>query len=153
MKNSRLSPAALGIAALLFAAMIYAGFLKLQTATGKAYFNTSKDQEKLRNFAEKHSPIIAFLNDFHGSNGKYPDDLMNLEDQLLQIHNKSPVIYTKDGVDYTLYTKLNMDGGLYYFSSENLWYYDPGNNEECWIVETNMRSRAQVTETRPAPEP
>ncbi len=136
-KNKKIKPlhAVLGFAGLLVAGIV-ASFLAAQaltSVTGRPYFDTPSDRAKLRSIRAPLLVVPPALEAHRKINGDCPNRIADLDPSVPRIaeveaafRSNSALVYQHEGDEYTLYLKLNMDGGLWFSSTSRDWVYDAG---------------------------
>jgi hypothetical protein len=138
--------AVLGCAGLSVLGVILAGFLGLQAlyfVTGKPYFDTPSDRAKLRTIREPLLVIPPALEAHRKIHGDYPNRIADLDSSAPRIaeveaafRSNTSLVYQTDGpAEYTLYMKLNWDGGLWFSSTSRDWVYDAGLGDPSWTID------------------
>ncbi|MEZ5300769.1 MAG: hypothetical protein R3F11_08945 [Verrucomicrobiales bacterium] len=105
---------------------------------GEPYFDTAWDRAKLRTIASKYEPLLQRLERYRAAQGDYPESLEELPADeaitALSAEDARSLIYARRPSEgYTLYVKLNWDGGLRYSPSAGQWRYDPGSDPD-WPI-------------------
>jgi hypothetical protein len=114
----------------------------IQPLTGKPYFDTPSDRAKLRAIREPLLVIPPALEAHRKNHGDYPDDVADLDPSVPRIaeveaaiRSNSALEYRPEGDEFELYLKLNMDGGLWFFSASGDWIYDAGQGDPSWSID------------------
>jgi hypothetical protein len=137
--------AVLGCAGLGVLGVILAGFLGLQAlffVTGKPYFDTPSDRAKLREIRDPLLVVPLALEAHHRLHGDYPKNIAGLDPSVPRLpevqvaFRNTSLVYQTDGpAEYTLYMKLNWDGGLWFSSTSRDWVYDAGLGDPSWTID------------------
>jgi len=127
--------------------LIYSVFYFTLTrfVTGEPYFDNAWDRAKLRRIAEPFNPVIQALEDHKNYHGRYPDNLNEMDLNILSVENAYNIIKEQNRVIYYhvhddhfwFYLKLSWDGGLKHESRYGHWRYDPGNGDPEWPIYRN----------------
>lgn len=137
--------AVIGCAGLSALGVILVGFLGLQVlffVTGKPYFDTPSDRAKLRAIREPLLVIPPALEAHRKIHGDYPNHIADLDPSVPRLpevqaaFRNTSLVYQTDGPsEYTLYLKLNWDGGLWFPSTSRDWVYDAGQGDPSWHID------------------
>jgi hypothetical protein len=136
--------AVLGCGGLLVAGIV-ASLLAVQALSsvfGKIYWDTPSDRAKLRSIREPFLPIPPALEAHRKIHGDYPNRIANLDPSVPRIaeveaafRSNTSLVYQTDGPsEYTLYLKLNWDGGLAYSSTWPKWVFGMNGDTE-WPID------------------
>ena len=145
-KNKKIKPlhAGLGCAGLLVAGIVasYLGTQALTSVTGRPYFDTPSDRAKLRAIREPLLVIPPEMEAHRKIHGDYPNRIADLDPSVPRIaeveaafRSNSALVYQHEADEYTLYLKLNMDGGLWFSSTSRDWVYDAGQGDPSWPID------------------
>lgn len=135
--------AVLGCAGLSVIGVILAGFLGLQAlylVTGKPYTDTPSDRAKLREIRAPYLHVPAALEAHRTAHGTYPRTKDDLDSSVpggpsaVAIFRKGKLGYSSDGASYSIYLKLNWDGGLSYSSTRPKWVFGMNGDTE-WLID------------------
>lgn len=136
--------AAFGCGGLLIAG-IAASLLAVQALSsvfGNIYWDTPSDRAKLRSIREPFLPIPPALEVHRKIHGDYPNQITDLDPSVPRLpevqaaFRNSGLVYQTDGPsEYTLYLKLNWDGGLVFTSTTSDWVYDGGQGDPSWTID------------------
>ncbi len=114
----------------------------LARITGRPYFDTSSDRAKLRDIREPLLVVPSALEAHRRIHGNYPDDIADLDPSVPRVaeveaafRSHNALVYRPEGDEFELYLKLNMDGGLWFFSASGDWVYDAGLSEPSWTID------------------
>lgn len=134
----------LGCAGLLVAGIVasFLGVQALTSVTGRPYFDIPSDRAKLRKIREPLLGVPPALEAHRKNHGDYPDHIADLDSSVPGIaeveaafRSNSALVYLSEGDEYTLYLKLNMDGGLWFTSTSGDWVYDAGQGDPSWTID------------------
>jgi hypothetical protein len=135
--------AVIGCAGLSVLGVILVGFLGLQALffiTGKPYSDTPADRSRLRAIRDPYLHVPASLEAHRAAHGTYPrakDDFDSSVPEgtaVASIFRKGKLGYSSDGTSYTIYLKLNWDGGLSYSSTRPKWVFGMNGDTE-WPID------------------
>ncbi len=135
--------AVLGCAGLSVLGVILAGFLGLQAlflVTGKSYSDTPADRAKLRAIREPYLHVPAALEAHRAAHGTYPRATDDFDSSVpggsaaAAIFRKEKLGYSSDEASYSIYLKLNWDGGLAYSSTQPKWVFGMNGDTE-WPID------------------
>ena len=135
----------LGCAGLFIFGVLISAFLAWQGLTlisGEPYFNTSRDKAKLRVVRDPYRDVPAALEAHRAAHGSYPKDSASIDFSVpgglaaAGILRDGSLRYSSgEPTAYSIYLKLNWDGGLVYRSDQPEWVYDPGTGEPSWKID------------------
>lgn len=144
-RKLKTSQIVVGCAGLFLLGVIVAGFLAYQGITlvaGKPYFNTPRDKAKLRTIRDPYRDVPAALEAHRTAHGRYPEEGSGIDvsvpggSNAAEIFRKGPLRYSSgEPSTYSIYLKLNWDGGLVYSSFRPEWVYDPGTGDPSWKID------------------
>lgn len=135
--------AVLGCAGLSVLGVVLAGFLGLQArslVTGKPYSDTPSDRAKLRAIRDPYLHVPAALEEHRAAHGTYPHTEADFDSSVpggpatAAIFRKRKPGYSSDGAGYSIYLKLNWDGGLAYSSTRPKWVFGRNGDTE-WPID------------------
>ena len=97
---------------------------------GKVYsIEQTADLKALRRIAYACTPLIEAVEEqiAQGGSPQTLKEIRNLPPAFMS--DMELLRFSRSGVDYVLYYKLNWDAGLYYSSTDGMWEYDSGLQE------------------------
>lgn len=133
----------LGCAGLAVLGVVLAGILGLQAlflVTGKPYSDTPGDRAKLRAIRDPYLHVPAALEARRAAHGTYPRDRDDFDSSVTggsaaaAIFREGKLGYSSDGASYSIYLKLNWDGGLAYSSTRPKWVFGMNGDTE-WPID------------------
>lgn len=102
---------------------------------GPRHSNRADDKARLRVMCDPYRKVPIALEDHFRKHHRYPTSIVDLDpllagsaDAIRTMSRYEGFVYSSDGESYTLYKKLNWDGGIDFSSSRPEWCY--GENDE-----------------------
>lgn len=135
--------AVLGCGGLSVLGVLVAGFLGLLAlffVTGKPYSDTPADRAKLRVIRDPYLHVPAALEAHRANHGSYPRTKKDFDSSVhggadtAAIFRRGTLGYSSDGTSYSIYLKLNWDGGLSYSSTRPKWVFGMNGDTE-WPID------------------
>lgn len=136
-----ISAGCLGLGGLAAAAVIGIGIFVFFFVFGTPYSNTPRDRAKLRAIRDPYASVPAAIEAQKKACGRYPKDVADFDASLpggadaVRLLSNTKLHYSSgEPTAYTIYMKLNWDGGLSYSSNEQRWVYGANDDPE-WPID------------------
>ncbi|MES2596434.1 MAG: hypothetical protein V4662_13900 [Verrucomicrobiota bacterium] len=133
-----------GSLALNIVAAVFLLSMFMERIGGKRY-DPSKAQDlgELRRIIYSVKPLQVAVEKYRQQHRAYPDELDVLTKEPDEKHYLEAMQSTvprvssvrPEGNGYQIYIKLGWDPGLFYYSAENEWIYDPGDGSDTTVIE------------------
>lgn len=133
-----------GTLALNIVAAMFLFSMLMERIGGKRYDPSNpKDLVEMRRIIYSVKPVQVALEKYRQEKGAYPDDLEVITKELGEKHYLEAMQFgvprlssvRPEGSGYQIYIKLGWDPGLFYYSAENEWIYDPGDGADTTVIE------------------
>ncbi len=135
----------LGSLALNIVAAVFLLSILMERIGGRRYDPSKpRDLAELRRIIYSVKPLQAAVEKYRQQHRAYPDELDVLTKELDEKHYLEAMQSTgvprvssvrQEGRGYQIYIKLGWDPGLFYYSVENEWIYDPGDGSDTTVIE------------------
>jgi hypothetical protein len=131
----------LGLSVLAAVAVLGVGIFAFFFVFGTPYSNTPRDRAKLRAIRDPFAKVPAAIEAQKKARGAYPRDVADFDPAIpggadaMRILRDTKLHYSSgDPTRYSIYIKLNWDGGLSYGSDDPRWVYG-ANDDPGWPID------------------
>jgi hypothetical protein len=136
-----ISAGCLGLSGLAALALLGIGIFAFFFVFGTPYSNTPRDRAKLRAILDPFARVPAAIEAQKKSRGRYPKDVADFDASIpggadaVKLLSDTKLHYSSgEPTAYTIYIKLNWDGGLSYSSDDQKWLYGANGDTE-WPID------------------